>query len=87
VRRLVALGAAALTAVGLAAGLYAPQAGAVPGQCFDTRWGGFCDSYPWADGSFQHCESFAGFSNCYQSCLDPAGRPYPTDLDPRTLCP
>ena len=72
---------AALAAVGL--WLAAPAA-ATPGQCMNTPLGGYCDSYPAKDGSFQHCEtgpSILGFSysNCYQGCLDGGGRLYPTD--------
>lgn len=87
-RRLLAFSAAVLAAGGLAAGLYAPTAQAVPGQCVSTPYGGFCDSYGWADGSFQHCEGAFGFSNCFQSCVDRvSGRPVPTDVDPSTPCP
>ena len=53
-------------------------ANAVPGQCISTPWGGFCDSpYVNQNGSFWHCENAMGFSNCYNACLDQAGRPYP----------
>jgi hypothetical protein len=52
-----------------------------------TPWGGFCDEYAWADGSFYHCESALGFSNCFQACHDlVANRAVPTDVDPRTPC-
>ena len=72
--------AATLTGV-----ILAPPANALPGQCMYTPWGGFCDSYGWQDGSFNHCESAMGFSNCYQACHDAASnRPVPTDLDPNT---
>ncbi len=64
----------------------APAALAVPGQCINTPWGGFCDGLPAADGSFWHCESAMGFSNCYQACLDGAGRPFPTDYNFQTPC-
>lgn len=89
--RLAALGAAVLMAVGLAAGVFSPSAGALPGQCVYSPFGGFCDGQPWADGSFNHCESsgFGGFqySNCYQACHDMAtARAVPTDLDPNTPC-
>lgn len=63
-----------------------PPVHATPGQCMYSPWGGFCDGYSWVDGSFNHCESALGFSNCYQACLDGAGRPYPTDVDPGTPC-
>lgn len=90
-RRIAALGAAVLMAVGLAAGVFSPSASALPGQCVRGPFGGFCDSQPWADGSFQHCEQ-AGFgvfsySNCYQACHDMAtARAVPTDLDLNTPC-
>ncbi len=64
-----------------------PVASAVPGQCVYTPYGGFCDSYGWADGSFSHCEGAFGFSNCFRACHDPVvNRAVPTDLDPRTPC-
>lgn len=61
-------------------------ANSTPGQCMYSPWGGFCDSYGWQDGSFQHCESALGFSNCYQACIGGDGRPYPTDVNPATPC-
>ena len=63
----------------LGLGLFAtaPVAEAVPGQCMYSPWGGFCDTAPASDGSFNHCESALGFSNCYRACLDANGRPYP----------
>lgn len=73
------------------AGLFfAPVATAAPGQCWQSPFGGFCDSMPMADGSFQHCES-VGFGsslyrNCYQACLDEAGRLVPTDYNYETPC-
>jgi hypothetical protein len=78
-----------LAAAGLVSLMAFPAvAEATPGQCMYSPWGGFCDSYGWQDGSFNHCESAMGFSNCYQSCIDPAsGRPFPTDMDPNTPCP
>jgi hypothetical protein len=83
----LALAGTVLAAVGVSAALTAPAAQALPGQCIYTPWGGFCDSAPWQDGSFQHCESALGFSQCYQACHDPvANRAVPTDLDPRTPC-
>lgn len=90
-KRVAALGAAVLTAVGLAAGVYAPPAGALPGQCIQGPFGGFCDGSPWQDGSFQHCEQ-AGFgvfsySHCFQACHDfVTARAVPTDLDSNTPC-
>ena len=44
--------AAALIAAGL---VCAPAAAAVPGQCWSSPFGGFCDELPEADGSFMHC--------------------------------
>jgi hypothetical protein len=85
VTRFAALLAVALTGAFLTAA--APPAAALPGQCMYTPWGGFCDSAPWQDGSFQHCKSALGFSQCYQACHDPvANQAVPTDLDPRTPC-
>ena len=68
-----------------------PAANALPGQCWNTPWGGFCDGPAQADGSFNHCESigFGGsrFQNCYQACHDPvSNRAVPTDLDWNTPC-
>ncbi len=85
--RVLSLAAGALTgALVLAPPLAAPAA-ALPGQCMYTPWGGFCDEYAWADGSFYHCESALGFSNCFQACHDlVANRAVPTDVDPRTPC-
>lgn len=48
-RRVLALGAAVLTAVGLSAALSAPLAAALPGQCVSTPFGGFCDGAAEAD--------------------------------------
>lgn len=90
-RRLLARGATTVAAVALAAGLFAPPAAALPGQCFSGPFGGFCDSQAYPDGSFDHCEN-AGFgvfsySNCFRACHDVASaRAVPTDLDPRTPC-
>ena len=84
---LSALGGSVLAAVMLAAGLNAPQASALPGQCMSSPWGGFCDEYSWPDGSFYHCQQALGFSNCYQACHDPVSNTaLPTDVDPRTPC-
>ena len=80
-----------LAALGLAAGLYAPTATALPGQCVSSPFGGFCDGPAAVDGSFNHCENsgFGGFSysNCFQACHDRVSNlAVPTDLDPRTVC-
>ncbi len=90
-RRVIALAGAVLAAVSLSAALTAPAAGALPGQCISTPFGGFCDGNAQSDGSFQHCENsgFAGFSysNCFQACHDPVSNTaVPTDVDPRTPC-
>lgn len=80
-----------MVSVGLAGALTAPSAGAVPGQCWNSPFGGFCDSQLQADGSFQHCES-VGFGsslyeNCYQACHDPvSNRAVPTDYNYNTPC-
>lgn len=89
--RATARGAAVLVAVGLAGGVYAPPAGALPGQCWNSPFGGFCDTAPQADGSFSHCETYgfgsSRFSNCFQACHDPAtNRAVPTDNDYTTPC-
>jgi hypothetical protein len=86
-----ALLGAALTALGLAAGVYAPDAAALPGQCVYSPFGGFCDGAAAVDGSFNHCENggYGGFtySRCFQACHDPVtNTAVPTDLDPRTVC-
>jgi hypothetical protein len=87
-KKLLALAGATVLGAALAAGIYAPSAQALPGQCVNTPWGGFCDSYAWADGSFQHCQGALGFSSCFQACHDPVSNTaVPTDLDPRTPCP
>lgn len=83
--------AAALVAAALALALPAPTASALPGQCVSGPFGGFCDSQPWRDGSFQHCEQagFGGFqySSCFQACHDVAtARAVPTDYDEGTPC-
>lgn len=85
--RITALWAAFLTAAGLIAGVFAASASALPGQCFETPWGGFCDSAAAPDGSFWHCESAMGFSNCFQACHDAvSNRAMPTDMDWNTGC-
>jgi hypothetical protein len=90
-RRVLALGAAVLTAVGLSAALSAPLAAALPGQCVSTPFGGFCDGAAEADGSFQHCENSGfgifSYSRCFQACHDPVSNlAVPTDSDFRTPC-
>lgn len=71
----------------LALWLTPANAQALPGQCFNTPWGGFCDSEQWADGSFNHCEGAMGFSNCFRACHDPLGNGrIPTDYDANTPC-
>lgn len=72
--------------VGFASVMSVSVANATPGQCVYSPFGGFCDSYNWADGSFYHCESALGFSNCYQACIGADGRPFPTDINPNTPC-
>lgn len=93
-RRPTALLAAALTATGVALGLgavTAPTASALPGQCWNSPFGGFCDTDGWVDGSFNHCESTgfgsSKYSNCYRACHDIAtARAVMTDSDVRTPC-
>lgn len=87
VRRIAALGAAVLMAIGLAAGVFSPTAAALPGQCWNSPFGGYCDTAPLSDGSFQHCLTFGGSSFCTQACHNPlTNQAEPTDMDMRTLC-
>lgn len=71
----------------------APSANALPGQCGGGYAGGnggeFCDTEPWADGSFMHTErvcvlGFCG-TNRFRACHVPGGR-VATDNDPNTPC-
>ena len=69
----------------------AHTANALPGQCWNTPFGGFCDGPAQVDGSFNHCESIgfgsSRFQNCYQACHDPVtNRAVPTDMDMDTPC-
>lgn len=88
------LGVLMVAAGAVYAATVAPAAQAVPGQCQQVSFlgfsGGFCDDVAMKDGSFSHCETGGAFGmttkNCYQACLDPGGRPYPTDLDENTPC-
>lgn len=65
----------------------APSPGALPGQCWNSPFGGFCDSAPMSDGSYQNCVTFGSSSYCQQVCHDPVtNRAVPTDMDPRTPC-
>ncbi|MCV7191295.1 hypothetical protein [Mycolicibacterium brumae] len=80
------LGAIAAAAT-VAALTSTPAAQALPGECFDTPFGGYCDTDPWPDGSFQHCEKAFGFTNCFRACHDPSnGGRTPTDADVNTPC-
>jgi hypothetical protein len=83
--------AAVLVALCLAAGTLAPTAAALPGQCIQTPFGGYCDGDAMSDGSFNHCESsgFGAFTyrHCFQACHDVASsRAVPTDMDMSTPC-
>ena len=85
--RIPALGAAVLVAVGLAGGVFAAPATALPGQCWNSPFGGFCDTAAQADGSYQNCITFGGSSYCQQVCHDPVtNRAIPTDNDYTTPC-
>lgn len=85
--RIASLGGGVLAAVVLAAGLCAPPAAAMPGQCWNSPFGGFCDTNPLADGSYQHCVTFGTSAFCTQACHDPiSNQSVPTDMDVRTLC-
>lgn len=60
---------------------------ALPGQCWNSPFGGFCDTAPMSDGSYQNCITFGSSSYCQQVCHDPAtNRAVPTDMDPSTPC-
>lgn len=79
--------AAALGVLGVVGGLLAAPAQALPGQCWNSPFGGYCDTAPLADGSFQHCVSFGSSSFCTQACHDPVtNQAVPTDYDVRTPC-
>ena len=83
--------AAVLVALCFAAGMFCAPAAALPGQCIQSPFGGFCDGNAMSDGSFNHCEStgFGGFSynHCFQACHDMASaRAVPTDMDMTTPC-
>ena len=77
----------ALAVAATAAALSAPTAAALPGQCWNSPFGGFCDSAPMSDGSYQNCVTFGGSSYCQQVCHDPiSNRAVPTDMDSTTPC-
>jgi hypothetical protein len=79
--------ALALTATGFIGALSPPTAAAVPGQCWNSPFGGFCDTAPLSDGSYQNCITFGGSSYCSQVCHDPiSNRAVPTDMDMSTPC-
>jgi hypothetical protein len=89
--RTLILVATATTVIALATGAYNPPVvQALPGQCWNNPFGGFCDQLPEKDGSFMHCESYgfgsSKFQNCFQSCIGPAGQLMPTDYDLTTPC-
>ena len=78
----------ALATAALATALLSPpSAQALPGQCWNSPFGGFCDGMPLADGSYQNCVTFGSSSYCQQVCHDPVtNRAVPTDMDPETPC-
>ena len=79
--------ATVIAAAGLAGALSAPIATALPGQCWNSPFGGFCDTAPQADGSYQNCVTFGSSSYCQQVCHDPvSSRAVPTDYDFTTPC-
>ncbi len=83
IARLVAVAAS----VCLFAGLAAPLASAVPGQCWNSPFGGFCDTAPMSDGSYQNCITFGSSSYCQQVCHNPiTNQAVPTDMNPETPC-
>lgn len=82
--RLAGAAGAALAATTMA---FPPAAAALPGQCWSSPFGGFCDTAPMADGSFQHCVSYGSSEFCTQACHDPVtNQAIPTDMDVRTPC-
>jgi hypothetical protein len=82
-----AAAATATTTLGLWAGVFAPPAAALPGQCWSSPFGGFCDTAPMQDGSFQHCITYGSSSFCTQACHNYAtNQAVPTDMDPNTPC-
>lgn len=85
---MIARAGAVVAAVVLAGGVFAPSAGALPGQCWNSPFGGFCDTAPMSDGSYQNCVSFGSSSYCQQVCHNPVtNQAVPTDMDPETPCP
>lgn len=87
ITRLASLGGAVLTAVSLAAFFSAPPAAALPGQCWNSPFGGYCDTAPMSDGSFQHCLTFGSSSYCTQACHNPiTNQAVPTDMNENTPC-
>ena len=84
--RLLALGAV-VVAAGCLAAASAPSAQALPGQCWNSPFGGFCDTAPQADGSYQNCITYGSSSYCQQVCHNPVtNRAVPTDYDFTTPC-
>jgi hypothetical protein len=85
--RITLLGGAVLAAVSLSAGLSAPTASAIPGQCWNSPFGGFCDTAPQADGSYQNCITYGSSSFCQQVCHNPVtNQAVPTDYNFTTPC-
>ena len=67
--------------------LGAPVASALPGQCWNSPFGGFCDTAPMSDGSYQNCVTFGSSSYCQQVCHHTVtNQAVPTDMDPATPC-
>lgn len=82
--RLAVIAATSMVAVALAVGVFAPPAGAVPGQCVTAPFASFCDEPIQRNGTYLHCES-AGWgpfysSNCYQVCAR-TGAQMPVAMD------
>lgn len=73
----VAFGGMITAAAAVATG----EAHAVPGQCVQTPWGGFCDGPMLPNGTYHHCEGAMGFANCFYV------RPAPVEVDPRGWVP
>ena len=76
--------ATSLMVIGFAGGVFAPPAGALPGQCVTAPFTSFCDEPIQRNGTYLHCQS-AGWgpfysSNCYQVCAR-TGAQLPVAMD------
>ena len=82
--RLAILAATSTVAVALAGGVFAPPAGAVPGQCVTAPFSSFCAEPIPRNGTSPPCESLGWgpfySSNCYQVCAR-TGAQLPVAMD------